>query len=173
MISQIEGFVQKLRSMALVIGVIGLASTLGIFIYGIAMRYLWGTPQTWTDEAVTILATWVVFWTGAFVLRWSEFISFDLVYSIVPPQVRRWLLLAGSSTFVLVFAWLIWEIIDFINFMAFFRTDMMRIRLDLVYSIFALFLIVMSVRLAWLCIRLLGPKWRQVVEELNTIAQDH
>ncbi len=64
-----------------------------LFIYGVGMRYLLNRPVSWTDEAVTVLMVWSVLWTGAFVLRWSEHISFDIVFVNLAPKRQRLMLL--------------------------------------------------------------------------------
>ena len=151
----------------------GMFALFALFIYGIAMRHLFGLPQTWVDEAVTILATWLVFWTGAFVLSFPEYISFDVIYRLFPPKVQRVLVMLGSLWFVGILSASIYGIIDYILFMNISTTDMMLIPLDRVYSIFAVFLIAISLRLLVLTWRLAFGPWEQVLAELEHTPEEH
>lgn len=163
---------EKFRGFATVVSTLGLAAIFLIFIYGIGMRHIFDQPQTWVDEVVTILATWLVFWTGAFVLKWSEFISFDVVFILLPPRHQRWLVVAGSMLFVVVIGYIAYGTLDFILFMKIYTTDMLRISLNKVYSIFFVFLVAIVVRLAWFSLRLIVGDWQRALGDLDSFKKD-
>ena len=166
-IQKIRSISVRIQRVASAIATIAFAVLFLLFIYGIAMRYIFDRPPTWIDETVTILATWIVFWSSAFVLRWSDFIAFDVVYRAVPPNIARWMIVVGSSFFVIVFGATIYKILDYVLFLKIATTDMLQIRLDYIYSIFIVFLIALMLRLSWLIFEMLSPGWSAALESLN------
>ena len=130
-----------------------------LFIYGVAMRYLFNRPISWTDEAVTVLAVWSVLWTGAFVLRWSEHISFDIVFVNLAPKRQRLMLLIGNAAFVVLMLAALPGMVDYTLFLWREKTDMLEMRLDFVYAIFPIFFIGIVVRQLLSLWRLMSPRW--------------
>jgi TRAP-type C4-dicarboxylate transport system permease small subunit len=172
LLDRLKTFSKWVQGAALAIGVIGFFATFTLFIYSITMRHVFDQPQTWTDEAVSIATTWLVFWTSAFVLKWSEFISFDVIYRQVPVSLRRWVVLAGALTFLVVICAALWYIADFVMFMAISRTDMLQIPLDQVYSVFVIFLLIICIRILVLCYRLAFGDANAALEELEALPNE-
>jgi TRAP-type C4-dicarboxylate transport system permease small subunit len=148
------------RRVAAGIAAASLAGVFLIFIAGIGMRHLFGVSLSWTDEAVTLLAVWCMFWTAGFVLRWPEFIAFDVLFGAVPPTAQRIMLLAGAACFVALFGAALPGMVDYTLFLWRERTDSMEIRLDIVFAVFPAFFAAMLLRLLLTVARLLGPAWR-------------
>lgn len=144
----------------------------GMFIYGVGMRYLFDKPQSWVDEAVTILAVWLVFWTSAFVLKWSELISFDILVNAFPRHIQRFLIAAAAIAYAAVVGAALYPIIDYVMFMKIMTTDMLLLRLDFVYSIFVVFLIATALRALVLGVRLLRGNWEPVLSGLLDAAPE-
>ena len=131
-----------------------------LFIYGVGMRYLLNRPVSWTDEAVTVLMVWSVLWTGAFVLRWSEHISFDIVFVNLAPERQRQMLLGGNLAFVILMFAALPGMVDYTLFLWREKTDMLEMRLDFVYAIFPIFFIAIVVRQLLSLWRLMSPRWQ-------------
>ena len=131
-----------------------------LFIYGVGMRYLLNRPVSWTDEAVTVLMVWSVLWTGAFVLRWSEHISFDIVFVNLAPERQRQMLLVGNLAFVILMFAALPGMVDYTLFLWREKTDMLEMRLDFVYAIFPIFFIAIVVRQLLSLWRLMSPRWQ-------------
>ena len=131
-----------------------------LFIYGVGMRYLLNRPVSWTDEAVTVLMVWSVLWTGAFVLRWSEHISFDIVFVNLAPKRQRLMLLVGNTAFVVLMLAALPGMVDYTLFLWREKTDMLEMRLDFVYAIFPIFFIAIVVRQLLSLWRLMSPRWQ-------------
>jgi TRAP-type C4-dicarboxylate transport system permease small subunit len=131
-----------------------------LFIYGVGMRYLLNRPVSWTDEAVTVLTVWSVLWTGAFVLRWSEHISFDIVFVNLAPKQQRLMLLVGNVAFVILMLAALPGMVDYTLFLWREKTDMLEMRLDFVYAIFPIFFIAIAVRQLLSLWRLMSPRWQ-------------
>ena len=131
-----------------------------LFIYGVGMRYLLNRPVSWTDEAVTVLMVWSVLWTGAFVLRWSEHISFDIVFVNLAPERQRQMLLVGNLAFVILMFAALPGMVDYTLFLWREKTDMLEMRLDFVYAIFPIFFMAIVVRQLLSLWRLMSSSWQ-------------
>src|SRR5690606_5324894 len=117
--------------------------------------------------------TWVVFFTSAFVLRWSEFIAFDMLFRALPPGAQRASMALASVGFIAVFGYVAYALVDYVRFMRISTTDMVEIRLDYVYSIFIVFLVAICVRLGVLAWRLVfGDHEAALAELIVTEATD-
>jgi TRAP-type C4-dicarboxylate transport system permease small subunit len=148
------------RRVAAGIAAASLAGVFVIFILAIGMRHLFGVSLSWTDEAVTLLAVWCMLWTAGFVLRWPEFIAFDVLFGAVPLMARRVMLLAGAAGFCALFGAALPGMVDYTLFLWRERTDSLELRLDFVFAIFPAFFAAMLLRLMITIIRLAGPGWR-------------
>jgi TRAP-type C4-dicarboxylate transport system permease small subunit len=134
-----------------------------VFVYKIAMRYLAGDAIAWADEISVVLFIWMVFWANAFVVEDRQQIRFDLLYRVLPDGGKR---AAAVIRLVLVgglFAWALPGIVDYVLFLWRERTPVLQLRLDVVYSCFALFAIAVVLRSAVSLVELLRPSWRRHV----------
>ena len=135
-----------------------------LFIYGVAMRYLFDKPISWVDEIVTLLTVWSVLWTAAFRLRWSEHISFDIIFINLAPKAQRLMLLIVLTSFVVLMLAALPGLIDYTLFLWRERTDMLGLRLDFVYAALPIFFAVVVMRMLRSIARLLKPEWRSELE---------
>lgn len=152
------------QRLATAISTLSMGVVFVLFIGGIGMRYLFNRPVGWIDEAVTVLAIWSVLWTAAFVLRWSEHISFDIVFVNVSAARQRAMLLVVNIAFVALMASAIPGMVDYTLFLWRERTDMLQLRLDFVYAVFPGFFIVIVLRQLRSIWRLLSAGWRHELQ---------
>ncbi|MCZ8103263.1 MAG: TRAP transporter small permease subunit [Burkholderiales bacterium] len=131
-----------------------------LFVYGVAMRYLFNRPQGWVDEAVIILSVWSTFWTAALVLRWPENIAFDVLFANLGPAAQRAALLFGCTAFVVLMGAALPGLVDYTLFLWRERSDTLQLRLDVVYAVFPAFIIVIVLRLCFTIAALVGPGWQ-------------
>jgi TRAP-type C4-dicarboxylate transport system permease small subunit len=148
------------KRLAEAVSTLSLGVVFVLFIYGVGMRYLFNRPISWTDEAVTVLAVWSVLWTGAFVLRWSEHISFDIVFVNLAPKRQRRMLLIGNAAFVVLMLAALPGMVDYTLFLWREKTDMLEMRLDFVYAIFPIFFIAIVARQLLSLRRLMSSNWQ-------------
>src|SRR6266480_3745534 len=66
-----------------------LAAMFVAFMVQIVFRYLFNFPVGWTSELSVITWLWLVLWGAAFVVKESEEIRFDLLYSAAGRRTRR------------------------------------------------------------------------------------
>lgn len=148
------------KRLAEAVSTVSLGVVFLLFIYGVGMRYLLNRPVSWTDEAVTVLMVWSVLWTAAFVLRWSEHISFDIVFVNLAPKRQRWMLLVANLAFVALMLAALPGMVDYTLFLWREKTDMLEMRLDFVYAIFPIFFIAIVLRQVRSLWRLMSSRWQ-------------
>lgn len=109
----------------------------------------------WTLELCTALWVWIVFWGNSFVVRERDHVSFDILYTHVRPEVRKWFaIIAGVAIAVGLLASLAptWDKFYILRLkktasLGHLFGDWIRMR-D-VYVVYALFLVVVPLRYAW------------------------
>lgn len=158
-------YLDTFRRVAAVVAALSIGIVFALFVTGVAMRYLFNRPQSWIDESVTLLAVWSTFWTAAFVLKWPEHISFDIIYAHVSASMQRLFLLVGLIAFCALMLAAMPGMIDYTMFLWRERTDSMQLRLDWVYAIFPLFFAVIIIRMLVSIRKLVSSEWRREVAE--------
>ena len=159
------------RRLAVAISTGSMGLVFVLFIFGIGMRYLFNHPISWVDEAVTVLSVWSVFWTAAFVLRWPEHISFDIIYVNQNPDRQRLMLLVVNLAFAALMLAALPGMIDYTLFLWREKTDMLEMRLDFVYAIFPIFFMAIVVRQMFSIKALLSNQWRNEVNRWNDLPE--
>lgn len=122
------------------------------FLVQIVFRYLLNLPVGWANETSVVLWLWLVLWGAAFVLREDEEIRFDLLYGAVGPPVRRAMFLIAALTLITLYTLSLPAVVDYVAFMKVERTAYMKIRFDVLYSIYVIFAVAAIARylyLAW------------------------
>ncbi|MFC6589119.1 TRAP transporter small permease [Sulfitobacter pacificus] len=115
----------------------------------------------WTLEFCLLLWVWIVFAGGAFVLKRSDHVTFDLFYDSAKPKARRWLTIIGAVVIIVAFGLAIAPTIDKFHILRLKRTATLSqlfgdwIRVRDVYFVFILFLIAVPLRSAWVALRTL------------------
>jgi C4-dicarboxylate transporter DctQ subunit len=131
-----------------------LAAMLGVmfsvFILQIVFRYVLNLPIGWTHEISVIMWLWMVLFGTAFVVRDSEEIRFDILYSSVSDRWRRALVVVTAITLIFFFSISLPAVVDYVTFMKVEKTAYLKIRFDWLYSIYAIFAVAAIVRQFWL-----------------------
>lgn len=142
------------------------------FLLQIAFRYLLNQPLGWTEEVTVLCWVWVVLWCAAFVLSNNDEIRFDIVYTLVPPRVRRLFTAVSSIAFVLLLLMSLPASWNYVAFMKREHTAYLHLRLDAMYSIYVIFVlacVVKQARIAWRAIT--GADGGQADQVAETAAQ--
>jgi TRAP-type C4-dicarboxylate transport system permease small subunit len=134
-----------------------IAAVLGAVLLGVARRYLFGAPLSWTDELSAVLFVWAVFWTAAFAVPLREHVAFDLVLDSLPASLRRGIAIGASVAVGLALLAALPKTVEFVAFLWRERTPALQWRLDYVYACFPLFMGAAALRFLWqavlLCLR--------------------
>ena len=132
-----------------------LAALFAVFLVQIAARYLFDVPMGWTVEVCLTLWLWLVFWGGAFCLRPSDHIRFDVLYLSVSRPTQRIFGALAALLIVAAFAVSFLPTVDYVWFYKIKRSNTLGIRLHYVFSIYLLFMIVIIARYGNVLVRFL------------------
>nr|WP_321250824.1 TRAP transporter small permease subunit [uncultured Ruegeria sp.] len=133
-----------------------LAAIFLIFLLQILLRYFF-TPAGWTLELIGILWVWVIFFSCAFIVRERDHVKFDIIYLSVPMRVRQIFAMLAAAAIVVGMLYSFLPTWDYIDWMKIRKTSTVRnpfsgekIPLRTVFSIYAVFMLVVAARYAWL-----------------------
>ncbi|WP_170417161.1 TRAP transporter small permease [Ruegeria atlantica] len=133
-----------------------LAAIFLIFLLQILLRYFF-TPAGWTLELIGILWVWVIFFSCAFIVRERDHVKFDIIYLSVPMRVRQVFAMLAAAAIVVGMLYSFLPTWDYIDWMKIRKTATVRnpfsgekIPLRTVFSIYAVFMLVVAARYAWL-----------------------
>ncbi|PPD16193.1 MAG: C4-dicarboxylate ABC transporter permease [Methylobacterium sp.] len=141
--------VHRARRMALDIAALMLGGLFLVFLIQIGARYLFNAPLLWTLEACLTLWLWVVFWGAAFVLTEKDHVRFDVLYDSVGKRARRVFALVSAIAIAAGFLAALPATWSYIDFYQIKRSAVLAIRLDIVFSIYGLFALVIVLRYLW------------------------
>ncbi|MEX0320196.1 MAG: TRAP transporter small permease [Ruegeria sp.] len=133
-----------------------LAAIFLIFLLQIVLRYFF-TPAGWTLEMIGILWVWVIFFSCAFIVRERDHVKFDIIYLSVPRRVRQVFAMIAAAAIVIGMLYAFLPTWDYIEWMKIRKTSTVRnpftgnkVPLRDVFSIYAVFMLVVAGRYAWL-----------------------
>ena len=129
------------------------AGLLGImfvaFIIQIVFRYFFNFPIGWTAELSVITWLYMVLVGTAFWLKESEEIRFDLVSGSMGRRARRLVGIVVAASIVILYAMSLPASIKYVTFMKVESTSYLKIRFDILYSVYIVFVIAVIVRYLW------------------------
>lgn len=118
------------------------------FILQIFTRYVINYPLGWTLEVCLTTWLWLVFWSSAFVLKERDHVTFDLFYLTAGDRARRIFAMVSAAAILAGFLAALPATIDYITFYKIKKSATLRIRLDVVFSVYALFAVAVIIRSA-------------------------
>jgi TRAP-type C4-dicarboxylate transport system permease small subunit len=124
------------------------------FMIQIVSRYVFSYPLGWTLEACLTAWVWLVFWTSAFVLEDRDHVKFDIFYLAAGPRMRRGFALVSALAIFSGFLAALPASLDYITFYKIKSSATLGIRLDIVFSIYAVFAVATILRYGWRAWRL-------------------
>ena len=128
------------------------------FIVQIIFRYVFNFPVGWASELTVATWLWLVLFGSAFVLAEKEEIRIDLIYSSVGPRVRIGMAIVSALAISVLYGASLKASFDYVSFMKVEKASYLKIRMDLMYSIYVVFLVAIIARYIWLLSRLLGGR---------------
>lgn len=134
------------------------------FLVQIVFRYAFNLPVGWTAELSVAAWLWMVLWGSAFVLKESEEIRFDLVYSAVSRPVRRIMGIVISVALVGLYGLSFPAVWNYVTFMKVERSSYLHVRMDWMYSIYVIFALALIVRYVWITVQWLRNRDPEVVD---------
>jgi TRAP-type C4-dicarboxylate transport system permease small subunit len=128
-----------------------LATMFVAFIIQIVFRYLINLPIGWTQELTVIMWIWLVLWGAAFVVRETEEVRFDILYATARANRRRVMCVVTAAALVALYSISLPAVVDYVTFMKVESSAYLKIRFDLLFSIYVVFAIAAIARYIWLC----------------------
>jgi TRAP-type C4-dicarboxylate transport system permease small subunit len=150
------------RAENVVAGLLGLMFV--AFLIQIVFRYFFNFPIGWTSELSVITWLYMVLLGSAFWLKESEEIRFDLISGRLGPRGRRAVGLIVAVAAVVLFGLALPATVSYVAFMKVESSSYLKIRLDILYSIYVVFAVAVVVRYLWEIVGLLRG---EVPEEVD------
>jgi TRAP-type C4-dicarboxylate transport system permease small subunit len=146
---KIESAVDWMRHRAenIVAGLLGIMFL--AFIIQIVFRYVFNFPIGWTSELSVITFLYMVLLGSAFWLKESDEIRFDLISGALGPTGRRVVGLVVAIATVILFGMALPATIKYVAFMKVESSSYLKIRLDILYSVYIVFAVAVIVRYTW------------------------
>lgn len=119
------------------------------FIVQIVFRYVFNFPVGWSSELSVIAWLYMVLLGSAFWLKESEEIRFDLLAGALGPRARRVVTFLVATAAVVLFGMALRASVEYVAFMKVERSSYLKIRLDILYSVYVVFAVAVVVRYAW------------------------
>ena len=145
-IAGIVGWVRR-RAENVVAGLLGIMFV--SFLAQIIFRYVFNFPIGWSSELSVICWLYMVLLGSAFWLKESDEIRFDLVSGALGPKGRRVLAFFVAVVAVVLFGMALPATIKYVAFMKVESSSYLKIRLDVLYSVYVVFAVAVIVRYAW------------------------
>ena len=145
----IEGLVGWMRRRAENVVALLLAIMFVAFILQIVFRYFFNFPIGWTSELSVIAWLYMTLLGSAFWLKESDEIRVDLISGSLGPTGRRVVGLVVAVAAVVLFAMALPATVKYVAFMKVESTSYLKIRLDVLYSVYVVFAVAVIVRYLW------------------------
>jgi C4-dicarboxylate transporter, DctQ subunit len=126
------------------------------FIIQIFARYVLNHPVGWSEEVIITAWLWTVLWGAAFVISEAEEIRFDIIYSALSDRTRRILTVITGIVLVALYSVSLPASYSYVSFMKVERSAYLHVPIDVMYSIYVIFLVASISRYVWLVIAALG-----------------
>jgi C4-dicarboxylate transporter, DctQ subunit len=135
-----------------------LAILFAAFTIQIVFRYLFNFPIGWTSELSVIAWLWLVLWGAGFVAKESEEIRIDLLSGAVGRRTARVMGIIVGISVVILYSASLPATLKYIAFMKVEKSSYLHIRMDVLFSAFAFYVVAVIVRYAWILWHLLRGK---------------
>ena len=106
-------------------------------------------PLTWTLEFTLIAFIWVTLLGACFAQRDSSHVMFTMIYDRVKLRTQIWMRIAGNTLLFIAFSISLYPTYRYINFMSFKKSDVLKIPMNIAFSPYIVFLIIIIGRLGY------------------------
>jgi C4-dicarboxylate transporter, DctQ subunit len=138
------------------------------FIVQIVFRYVFNFPVGWSSELSVICWMYMVLIGSALWLKEGEEIRFDLLTGSARPRTRRALGFVVAVAAVVLFGMSLPATVKYVSFMKVESSSYLKIRLDILYSVYVLFAVAVVLRYAWVawaCLRGEDPEETDIADK--------
>lgn len=135
------------------------AALLGVmfiaFVVQIVFRYVFNFPVGWTTELSVVTWLYMVLLGSALWLKPGEEIRFDLISGAAGPRTRRVITFVTALAAVVLFGMALPATVKYVAFMKVESSSYLKIRMDILYSVYVVFAVAVVVRYGWVAWRAL------------------
>ncbi len=110
-----------------------------VFLLGIIFRYFF-KPLTWTLELSLMCFIWTALLGGIYAKRDDSHVMFTMIYDTVSPLVQIWMRIVGNTLLVASFLIGLVPSWNYIQFMNYKKSNVLKIPMDIVFLPFVIFL---------------------------------
>lgn len=142
-----------LRKRAENVAVLLLSVMFGCFIIQIFFRYVLNRPVGWTEEVIVTTWLWTVLWGAAFILTEAEEVRFDILYTNLSEKGRRVCTVLTGLALLSMYGISLPATYKYVSFMSVERSAYLKVPINLMYSVFVIFIIACICRYVWLVVR--------------------
>ena len=118
------------------------------FIIQIFTRYLLNNPQVWTYEMTIFGFIWTALPGALYAKRRISHVKFTLLYDNYSKRTQIWIRIVGNTLILTAFIIGFWPALDYILFMGFKKSTVLKIPYDVVFFPFIIFMLGMIIRIA-------------------------
>ncbi len=118
----------------------------GAFILQIFCRYFL-VPLTWPLELTLICFIWVTLLGGLYAKRTDSHVAFSMLYDTVSPKLQLYMRLIGNTMLFTAFSIALYPSFDYVIFMGFKKSNVLKIPMDIAFFPFVVFLVFMIGRI--------------------------
>jgi TRAP-type C4-dicarboxylate transport system permease small subunit len=122
------------------------------FIIQIFFRYILNSPVQWTEEVIVTTWLWTVLWGAAFILSEAEEIRFDIIYSNISEGLKRLFTVITGIALIFLYGISLPASFSYVKFMKVERSAYLHVPIDLLYSIYVIFVAACICRYCWLVV---------------------
>ena len=117
------------------------------FLLQIFFRYFL-VPLTWPLELTLLCFIWTALLGGLYAKRDNSHVKFTIIYDMVKPKTQLWMRIIGNFMLLLSFCIALYPSYDYVAFMAYKKSNVMKIPMNWAYFPFIIFLVFMIGRFA-------------------------
>ncbi len=118
----------------------------GTFLLQIFCRYFL-VPLTWPLELTLICFIWVTLLGGLYAKRTDSHVAFSMLYDAVSPGLQLYMRLIGNTMLFAAFSIALYPSLDYVLFMGFKKSNVLKIPMDIAFFPFVVFLVFMIGRI--------------------------
>jgi len=118
------------------------------FVIGIFFRYALNHPLTWPHELSILGFIWTTMFGACYARRMGSHVAFTLIYDKAKPRTQLWIRLTGNLLIATAFAAAFYKTADFVQFMGFQKTPVLRIPFNIGYFPYLVFMGFIFARIA-------------------------
>jgi len=119
-----------------------------VFLLQIFYRYFL-VPLTWPLEFILIDFIWLTLLGACFAQRDSSHVMFTMIYDAVKPRTQIWMRIVGNTLVFIAFSISLYPSYRYVSFMSFKKSNVLKIPMNIAFSPYIVFLIIIIGRLGY------------------------